>query len=376
MKILFWTDGFWPRLGGVETQGLQFILELQARGHQCLVMAQKDQWSCTQEEVYQGIPIQRFDFNAVIISRDLTILGPIQTYLKWVIDVFKPDIIHLNASDRGSAFVFLLFMKMFRSPLVLTAHAPYLQGKFDEIEISPVIEKIAIAMDRICCVSNWVFEELVKYLPMLKPKLSLIYNGLPMPDCIPLPLPFSPPTLLCFGRLSWEKGFDVALQAFSLLKKRGSNAQLIVAGDGAERISLEKLAVDLEISHAVRFIGIVKQEEVFSLFNQATLVIVPSILESFGLVILESMQMARPVVASLTQGIPEVVSDGETGCLFPVRDPMALCQTIEHLLKNEEMAQWMGLNGRKKAAEFTIHKNATQYEALYTQLQELDSCVP
>ncbi len=367
MKFLFWTDGFWPRLGGVETQGLQFIEGMQQRGHQYMVLTQRDHSSWKEDEIYLGIPIKRFDFNAIVAKRDLKIIRAIQDYLESVMREFQPDVVHLNASVGGSAFAFLLFIKMFRVPIISTVHAPYLyNGAFPS-----VIEKIASFVDQICCVSNWVFHEMEKLLPEMKHKMRCIYNGLPMPDTVPLPLSFSPPILLAFGRLVREKGFDTAILAFSLLKKRGSNAQLILAGGGPERPALELLAGELDLGDSVVFTGVLTQEEVTSTFNRATIVLVPSIIESFGLVILEAMQMGRPVIASRVEGVPEVIVEGETGILVPKQDPIALCEAIEDLLAQPEKAIQMGMQGRKRAIEtFTLDQNVLQYEEV-----SLNSCV-
>jgi starch synthase len=96
---------------------------------------------------------------------------------------------------------------------------------------------------------------------------------------------------------------------------------------------------------------------------------VPSILESFGLVILESMQLQRPVIASAVQGVSEVIADGKTGLLVPGQDPSALCRAIQTLLSQPERAIQMGLEGRKRAMGFTIDRNADQYEDLYRELK-------
>ena len=371
MKVLFWADGFWPRLGGTETMGLQLIEGMQARGHQYRVVAQRDHPSWKEDDTYRGIPIKRFDFNGVIGKQNLGLMHSIQTYLEWVMSDFQPDIIHLNACDRGSVFVFLLFLKLFRVPIVLTAHAPYLQGKADHIQLSPIMAKIALAADRICCVSNWVLTEIEKVQPEVKEKLTLIYNGLPMPEITPSPLSFSPPTLLAFGRLSWEKGFDTAVKAFGLLKKSGSNARLIIGGGGPERPALEKLVSELGIEDSVTFLGVLTEEGALSVFNQATLVVVPSILESFGLVILASMQMQRPVIASRVQGVPEVISEGEAGLLFPRQDAAALCEAIQSLLLQPEKAVQMGIEGRKRAMQFTLQQNVLQSETVYKELERI-----
>ena len=365
MRVLFWTDGFPPRLGGIETQSFVFIKAMQQRGHEYRVVAQQDHPSWKLEEHYQDIPVRRFDFNAVLKKQELKTVVSVKNYIEQVIKEFQPDVIHLNASVGGSAFVFLLMMNLFNVPIILTAYSPYLlEGKF-----SPIIEKIISKVDRVCCISNWVLNEMKQYLPLFQEKFRLVYCGLSMPEVSPLPLSFSDPILLVLGRLSKEKGFDVAIKAFSLLKKQGSSARLLIAGGGVERPELEKLVVDLGLSSSVTFKGVLTQEQALSVFNQATIVIVPSIIESFGLVILEAMQMQRPVIASRVEGIPEVVVDGETGILVPMRDPHSLCNAIEDILRAPDKGIHMGINGRSRAEKaFSLHSYVLQYEELYKEL--------
>ena len=363
MRILFWTDGFWPRLGGIETQGFHFVQGMQQRGHQYIVLAQRDHPSWKDDEQFRGISIKRIDFNAIIEKRQLGLMRETEKYIEWILKEFRPDLIHLNASVGGSAFVFLLFMKLFKLPTVLTLHAPYLlEGKFP-----PLIEKITTSIDQIYCVSDWVLTEMRKHLPHLSHKFRRIYNGLDAPKTTPRPLSFSPPILLAFGRLSWEKGFETALRAFALLKKRGSNAQLIVGGGGPERENLEQLANELGLNHSVQFTGVLSEEERLATFNKATIVLVPSILESFGLVILEAMQLERPVIASRIEGAPEVVSEGETGLLVPMKDPEALSNAIETLLQDPKRAIEMGIRGKERANQFTLQQNLDQYERVYNE---------
>lgn len=361
MNILFWTDGFWPRLGGIETMGLQLIDGMQQRGHRYTVLANKDHADWKDAEIYKNIPIQRFDFNAIVAKRDLSVIRAVQEYLERILKEFRPDIIHLYANFGGSALAFLLFAKTLRLPVVFTLHAPYLY----ENKLGTHFPKIAAVSDQICCVSQWVLSEIEQMLPFTKPKLRLIYNGLPLPEIAPSPLSFSPPTLLLFGRLSPEKGFATAIVAFSLLKP---DAKLIIAGGGIERPRLEKQVDELNLRDSVEFTGVLTEEEVISTFNRASIVIVPSILESFGLVILEAMQWQRPVIASRVQGVPEVVADNETGLLVPAQDPIALSQAIQTLLKNPTKSIEMGLQGRKRALQFTLERNLLEHEKLYAEL--------
>lgn len=367
MKILFWTDGFWPRSGGIETQALQFVEELQKRGHRCEVLAQKDWPSWKEDEIYKGISIKRFAFNTIIAKQDIAKIRLIKVYLERIIEGFQPDILHLNLPIGWGAFVFLLFGSLFQMPIVLTCHYPFTQDERSAL----LIQKFFSTVDQICCVSKWVLEEMEKLAHKTKNPLRLIYNGLSMPEIVYSLLPFSPPVLLLLGRLSTEKGFDTGIEAFSLLKQSGSNARLIIAGEGASRSSLQSLVDRLGLGGSVQFTGGLARDDVHSLINRATLVVMPSHVESFGLVALEAMQMQRPVIASAVGGLREIISDGKTGFLIPPRDAISLFQAIERLLKQPEKTVQMGIEGRKRAMDFTLDRNVGQYENLYEELVKL-----
>ncbi len=364
MRILFWSDGFWPRLGGIETQSLVFIQEMMKRGYQFQVVAQKDHPSWKEAEDREGIEIHRFDFNSLIHSKELKGIRSIQEELDRIVQTFKPNLIHLNTLIGGSIFAFHLFKNRFHLPTLLTAYAPYLhQGS-----LPLMIQKTLDSVDLISPISDWVSNVMNHHRSEASHKLRRIYCGLPEPKKMERSPPLFPPTLLTFGRLSWEKGFDTVIDALALLKKRGSDAKLVIGGGGSEKERLEKQASDLGIRDAVQFTGVLNGEEMEVRFNEASIVIVPSIHESFGLVVLEAMQRGRPVIASRVEGIPEVVIEGETALLVPPQDPESLSCAIETLLNDRERAQKMGLKGKERATHFTLEQNVDQYEALYKEL--------
>jgi glycogen(starch) synthase len=364
VQILFWTDGFWPRIGGIETQALQFVHALTQKGHQCLVVAQKKD-PALQEEVYQGISIRRFDFDAIIPKKRLHELRLIESYLDRVIREFRPDVVHLNACMGWAAFIFSLFRSKFQVPVVLTVHAPY----FYNDRVISLLTRICSLADQICCVSQWVFNEMEKQIVSSRGKLSCIYNGLALSKIAPAPLGFSPPTLLLLGRLAEEKGFDIAIHAFFRLKQNGSLAELLIVGGGEEEPFLRKRVREYALEESVRFLGPLSREEIPIWINRATLLCVPSFFESFGLAALEAMQLERPVIASRVGGLPEVILDGKTGLLIPEKDPEALFQAMRQLLAEPKRAIAMGKEGRQRAIDyFSLEQNVTAYEQIYAHL--------
>jgi glycogen(starch) synthase len=344
MRILFWTNSFWPRIGGIETQSLQYLEAMSQRGHQFRVIATKLE-DLAQDDFYMDIPIKRFPFNQALGKFDPKQLGLIHHSIDALLQEFKPDVLHINVSFGWSDFFFLLFQSLFSIPVILTLHNSPQKG-------IPFPEKLFNAADQICCVSKELSRE-------IKAPSKVIYCGLAMPEIRPAPPPSSP-TLLLLGRLSPEKGFDTAIKAFSLLKKKWG-AKLMIGGIGEEMPRLKELAGSLN----VEFRGKIERDQIPHLINEATLLIAPSHVEAFGLSALEAMQMGRPVIASNVGGLPEVVLDGKTGLLVPPKDAEALLLAIEDLLNHPEKRTAMGALGRERAKQFSLRRLVEAYEEVY-----------
>jgi glycogen(starch) synthase len=206
-------------------------------------------------------------------------------------------------------------------------------------------------------------------MPGISARSSLIYNGIEAPALVLQPISFDPPQLLSVGRLVQEKGFDLALAAFASIRARFPTASLVIAGDGHEGEKLRRHASDLDVSAAVRFAGLVGPDTVTELINNATVVLIPSRLEGFGLVALEAALMARPVVATRVGGLPEIIIHGETGLLSEPEDAQALAENVEFLLSHPEQAERMGQAARARAEkEFGWSRYVDAYDSLYRQL--------
>jgi len=125
----------------------------------------------------------------------------------------------------------------------------------------------------------------------------------------------------------------------------------------------------LKISERVKFTGFVHKSEKVLYYKSADVLVLPSLYEVFGIVNLEAMACNVPIVASKIGGIPDVVKDGENGLLVPPRDSEALADAIIYLLKNKDIRERMGENGRKLVEEkYTWKKVAEETDKLYLSL--------
>ena len=146
-------------------------------------------------------------------------------------------------------------------------------------------------------------------------------------------------------------------------------AKLMMIGDGPDRTAAEWLVRDKNLSDDVIFLG--KQSQVQDLLCCADLALLPSDLESFGLVALEAMACAVPSVCSRVGGLPEVIQDGVEGYLAPARDVDAMAARALEILTDPELQQRMGQAGRKRAlTQFCSSKIIPQYENLYRRILE------
>ena len=162
----------------------------------------------------------------------------------------------------------------------------------------------------------------------------------------PIHFNFSP-TVAFAGRLVWEKGTDVLLQAFARIVSKIPDARLILAGDGPERQSLKKMITRLGLTARVSVTGHLLRQEMERLFDAAWIQVVPSRCdEAFGKAATEAMMRGTAVVASASGGLSEIVQDGQTGVLVPPGDEGALCEALQDLLSNREWAEQMGRAGR------------------------------
>lgn len=167
-----------------------------------------------------------------------------------------------------------------------------------------------------------------------------------------------PVTLLAVGRLVEKKGFEVLLDALSLLRRP---FRLRLVGDGPGRPELTAQAARLGLTDRVEFAGRLTHETLPRAYAEADIVVVPSVVDRRGdrdglpNVVLEAMASARPVVASAISALPSAVRPGQTGLLVPSRDPQALAEALTELIDSPPRRRALGAGGRAVAAgEFEL----------------------
>lgn len=172
-------------------------------------------------------------------------------------------------------------------------------------------------------------------------------------------------------RLIEQKGVSDGLRAFARAAQQYPNAYLLIAGEGPLRMALESEAAALGIKNRVHFLG--WRSNIPALMAALDIFLMPSLWEGFGLVLLEAMAQAVPVIATRVSAIPEIVINDETGLLVPARDVDALASALENLLADKPLRQYRGLQGQdRQETEFSAMRMVAETAALYFTLLDME----
>ena len=271
----------------------------------------------------------------------------------------------------------------FRCPLVVTIHATEYgrhQGwveKHPQSHIHGVERWMANRADRVVTCSAYMREHVSDIYGLDEGRVAVIPNGIDPDDLVPvgdldeLRLRFAEPgekLVLLVGRLVYEKGFQLALEALPRLVERVGNVRFLVAGSGTHEQELKAQASELGLDEHGTFLGWIGDDVLHSLYRIADLTVVPSIYEPFGLVALEAMASGCPCLVADTGGLREVVPNEDVGLRFEARDPASLANMAERLLTDEQLRDRLVAEASEHVLTFDWADVARQAAAVYAEL--------
>jgi len=366
MRILYWTPLFWPEIGGIEAIAMNVLPALRARGHEVIGVASHGSLRLPDKSVYNHIPVYRYHILNALWKKDPIQLIRITRQIASLKRSFQPDIVHMLLGPLSLAYFHLQTMNAYPSPTLLTIHADLANARTGS---DTLLGHLLQNVDWITSDAYATLSHVRKIYPQIGERSTVIHNGFPMPKPKPATLQFEEPNVVCIGRLAPEKGFDIAIVAFSQILERFPNAHLIIAGDGPLRGELEELADEQGLNGHVHFPGAVPHKEIPALLNTATLVVIPSRQDSFPVVAVEAAQMGRPIIASCIGGLPEAIVDGETGLLVDAEDVQGFSTAITRLLGDRAEARRMGRAARERAMTlFNFDRYVDAYDGLYAKV--------
>lgn len=174
--------------------------------------------------------------------------------------------------------------------------------------------------------------------------------------------------LICsVGRMVWQKGFEFLINAIPEVIRVIPNAKFMFVGDGPLRGKLGALSEELGVRDRIVFAGF--RNDINDILSAIDLLVVPSLLEGFPMIILEAMAIAKPIIATNIDGITEQIIDGENGNLVSPRDHSALAEAILRLIQDKELSIKLGVSARKKVEqEFSVEKMVAETEKVYLSI--------
>jgi glycogen(starch) synthase len=341
------------------------------------------------EETVRGVQIHR-----VLEPKRPTDLGE---FVAWV-ERMNADMLAAGV-DLGDRFDFELvhghdwlvamacdhLARRFDAPLVTTIHATEHgrhQGwvdKHPQSHIHGVERWIANRADRVIACSYYMREQIADIFGVDDERVAVIPNGIDPDDLQPhdavglarLRAEFAAPDqrlVLLIGRLVYEKGFQLALEAMPRLMDAVPGTRFLVAGSGTHEPELRRQAEELGLMDHGTFLGWIGDDVLHSLYRIADVCVVPSIYEPFGLVALESMASGCPCIVADTGGLREVVPHDEVGLRFRARDAGSLGEMVERVLTEPDLRDRLVTEGFEHLARFDWADVAGQTAEVYAEL--------
>jgi glycosyltransferase involved in cell wall biosynthesis len=299
--------------------------------------------------------------------------------------VKKNNIELIHANNLASAIAGSILARISNRPLVTTIHDVfsssssnfwnYWSKQDDKIsglasKIGPTIEKITVKMptDIIHTVSDSSKEDLIKF--GTTSPIKVIPNGLDLSTYGRFETGIEYQNFVLFiGRLVFYKNLNTVIASFEEVVRMRPLAKMYVVGDGPMRNKWEKMVSDRGLKESIVFNGYVSEEKKIELLSKCSALLLPSNVEGFGLVILESFAMNKPVLVADAKPSSELVDDGVDGYILPIDEPNHWSEKISFLLENKDICKKMGENGRTKLEKkYSLDFVVNEMESLYQSL--------
>lgn len=342
-RILFYTDT--PMLGGAENQMFllakflpkeKYTVELACSSYRAL-----NAWCQKFMEI--GVNVRRLRVAHKHDPRHFL-------YLKHLLPKF--DLLHLHVWNPASCRYALAASR--KMPVVVTEHDPFPLKRLKAWLKKKLMKHVKAIIVCSQAAKNIVCEE----DSGCASKLTIIPNGIDIEEFITqakaadrmevrrlaLGNELNRTIILCVAELHERKGQRYLIEAMRRLLLKFSAVKLVFAGDGGRRKYYEKLARPL--GHNAAFLG--RRRDIASLMAAADILVLPSIREAFGLVLLEAAAVELPAIATNVGGIPEIIEHGKTGLLVPPANPEEIAKAIEGYLKNPALAAELAKRARER----------------------------
>lgn len=258
--------------------------------------------------------------------------------------------------------------------IVTTIHGTDISTWGRDAAMHPLIRYSLDKSDAVTAVSHSLRRDAANLLGFAETQISVIYNFVDTERYRRIPkggmrrelAPQGERIIMHISNFRPVKRVPDLIRAFAVLVKEKRDLILVLVGEGTEKDLVQHMVQEMGLASRVRLLG--THLDPAPLLASADLLVLPSATESFGLVALEAMACAVPVVATRTGGLPEVVKHGETGLLVPVQDWQALAEAIGRLLDDHSLYRHISAAAQRRAEDFDVKSIIPRYEELYQEI--------
>lgn len=374
MNIAIFASAFYPHFGGVEELVRQLAHEYRRQGHSVIILTNRWPRDLAAYEEHEGIPVYRLAMRVpegnlkARANYHLThaaIVREMQDILKrHQIELMQVQCISSNG------YYALLAKRALGLPLVVTAQGELTMDAGQIYQRSPfmnqVLKELLTEADFVTGCSAKTLRDVEEHASIdVGERGRAIFNGASLDDFVgATPYITARPYILGIGRVVPQKGFDVLLRAYAAAAPPSHD--LLLAGDGPEKASLEQLAQDLGIQTQVQFFGRADRPQAVSLFLGCSFFALPSRAdEGLPVVTAEAMAAGKAIVATRVGGVPEAVLDEQTGLIVPREDVDALAEAISRVAGDADLRARLGVAGAQRAPCFSWPRIAGEYLEVY-----------
>lgn len=391
MRIVHFSDHFYPELGGIQDCLLTTTREFGRRGHEVVVYAP----SASREDYeIANRPIGEPDLGEnVTIRRVFSLPFPsstrqsrliIPTGQRWRgLANFKPNIIHTHTFF-GAGFESLSAARRLRVPLVGTNHmaigefsvyVPFTTSAFFARNSIKAVTWFHNHCDFVSGPSRSVLDEM-RAFGLQRPHAvisnpidtALFHPASPEKKAgLKSKLSFSKATILYAGRLAIEKNIDVLIHAVAAMKTDVPDVMLALAGHGRAQSSLQALARAIGVAHRVKFLGTLDQRELAEAFQAADVFAIASTSETQSMVLLQAMSSGLPAVGARWRALKEYISS-DSGLLAEPGEPGDVARKLTTILKQPLLREFMGSHATCIAADFSVANVIGRWEDIYAAI--------
>lgn len=325
------------------------------------------------------VPIYEVDFPDK--PNPFTDLGAVIRISK-LFATLEPDIIHIHGHMAAMVGISAQRLKARRTPVVVSVHNyPSYQGAGNlKRAIGSTAQRfLARRASRMIAVSEDIRQNMIQEEGIDPEKIVTVHNGIDLSD-LPKPpeksaieeikelygIGKTEKIIGAIGRLVAFKGFSTLVAAAEELSEMRDGFKVVIAGRGPEEENLKTQIKNLGIEDLIVMPGFV--DDTAPYFAMSDVFVVPSILEPFGLIVLQAIAAGRPVIGADAGGIPEIIRDGETGVLVPAENPVALASAIDKLLDDEALGKRLADAAMKDLKErFPLELMVEKTRAVYDE---------